>query len=366
MVRYTYDDGAATLVTDEGIGFAFMPCVAIAKGDGVKSLTLKITHEGKEQQLNASAMNGVCYIDYREYIQALFSVEEIRNVDYSPAEGQQFKSKAMIDVTIDFDIEMTDGKHHNESDKLFSYVWGSMRRGETWNGYKHIVWFKNYPFTFGVFTYSKGGASRSGIFIDDEIFETSDAGMYELSPSLINIDALVFFTSKVRYKGRNAVVVYGDEPLLKTITNQIIGKPLAIIDIDDESDDGVYLRWIDRHGFFRYWLFNEEETSDSVTDDSDFFAVRRDDVLGKGYAHSGANRRLSSRKRSVKVSAPLVDRDIFQMLVDMVSSPIVDCYINEAWESVTIEAGTYTMNPSDELQDFACNVIFTEDYLQRL
>lgn len=366
MVRYTYDYGATTLVMDERIGFAFMPCVAIAKGDGVKSLTLKITHEGKEQRLNASAMNGVCCIDYREYIQALFSVEEIRNVDYSPAEGQQFKSKAMIDVTIDFDIEMTDGKHHIESDILHSYVWGAMRRGETWNGYKHLVWFKNYPFTFGVFTYPKNGVKRNGILIDDEVFETEDGGMYELSPSLINIDALVFFTSIVKYKGKGAVVVYDDEPRVKTITNSIIGKPLAVIDIDDESDDGVYLRWIDRHGFFRYWLFKEEETSDSVNDDSDFFALRRDDVLGNGYVHSGANRRLSSRKRSVKVSAPLVDRDIFQMLVDMVSSPIVDCYINEAWESVTIEAGTYTMNPNVELQDFACNVIFTEDYLQRL
>ena len=98
----------------------------------------------------------------------------------------------------------------------------------------------------------------------------------------------------------------------------------------DDAEGGIYLRWIDRHGFIRYWLFAAGEETREIASDLSFIRNNLDDYL-YGYYGDNGRRQGYDRTDSIKLCAPLVDRDTFDMLQDLASSPVVDMYLGGDW-----------------------------------
>jgi hypothetical protein len=152
------------------------------------------------------------------------------------------------------------------------------------------------------------------------------------------------------------------------------GKQSLLLRIDrDDTESGIYLRWIDRHGFIRYWLFASGEETREIASDLSFI---RNNLCGYsdiyGYVGDSGRRQGYERTDSIKLCAPLVDSDTFDMLQDLASSPVVDMYLGgdwmheeDQWTSVTIKAGSYTKSRAC-LQDFVCEMIINNINVQRL
>ena len=150
------------------------------------------------------------------------------------------------------------------------------------------------------------------------------------------------------------------------------GKQSLLLRIDrDDTESGIYLRWIDRHGFIRYWLFSSGDETREIASDLSFIRNNLNDYL-YGYFGDNGRRQGYERTDSIKLCAPLVDSDTFDMLQDLASSPVVDMYLGgdwtqeeDEWMSVTIKAGSYTKGTAC-LQDFVCEMVINNINVQRL
>ena len=137
-----------TIKYADAVGFAFLPCIIKASGSGVSSIETTISRETKAHTYSVEAFADNCIMDYREYVQALFDGISFGNLDYS-RESQKSNLGANFNITVKV-------KNSEESNiAIFSYttfyVWGAMRAGETWNGFKKITWFTHFPFSFGFY-----------------------------------------------------------------------------------------------------------------------------------------------------------------------------------------------------------------------
>lgn len=133
--------------------------------------------------------------------------------------------------------------------------------------------------------------------------------------------------------------------------------------IEDDSEEGVYLRWIDRHGFYQYWLF-QEGINESKSEE--FGERLLDNFYGSQYGYYGVGRiQGKNMEGTKKACAPLVSREVFYMLLSIHSSPLVDMYVDGAWVPVSIEAGTAT-DSGEDLQDFEITIVLPDIISQSL
>jgi hypothetical protein len=143
--------------------------------------------------------------------------------------------------------------------------------------------------------------------------------------------------------------------------------------VSENINEGIYLRWIDRHGFWNYYLFKEGNVTRNVA--SDGLWHRNDLGLWEPIYHwqqSTGRRQNLTRNDVLPVCAPLVDQETFDMLQDVTTSPCVDMYLGKdendepKWTAVTIEAGQYTKDVKKPEQDFIMNIVLPEIPIQQL
>ena len=356
-----------TIQYPDAVGFAFLPCIIKASGSNLSWIEVIIRYNNTERSYNVETLNDSCITDFKTYVQALF-------------DG---RIHAAYDWTIDYDssvlylqvgIEVNAYDDRDEQLASFDFrtnmVWGAPKYWETWNGYKRLTWFTHYPFTFGIYL-SKLNAN---ILIG-----------YEGVPNKIEkipINGMVDFYAGILPSGAKYWNIYDydgeiqqgtfDNTFDLTFRLTTGGKQLLLLRIDrDDAESGIYLRWIDRHGFIRYWLFAAGEETREIASDLSFIRNNLDDYL-YGYYGDNGRRQGYERTDSIKLCAPLVDSDTFDMLQDIASSPVVDMYLGgdwtqeeDQWMSVTIKAGSYTKSTAC-LQDFVCEMIINNINVQRL
>ena len=356
-----------TIQYPDAVGFAFLPCIIKASGSNLSWIEVIIRYNNTERSYNVETLNGSCITDFKTYVQALF-------------DG---RIHAAYDWTIDYDssvlylqvgIEVNAYDDRDEQLASFDFrtnmVWGAPKYGETWNGYKRITWFTHYPFTFGIYL-SKLNAN---ILIG-----------YEGVPNKLEkipINGIVDFYAGILPSGAKYWNIYDydgeiqqgtfDNSFDLTFSLTTGGKQSLLLRIDrDDTESGIYLRWIDRHGFIRYWLFAAGEETREIASDLSFIRNNLEDYL-YGYYGDNGRRQGYERTDSIKLCAPLVDSDTFDMLQDLASSPVVDMYLGgdwsqeeDQWMSVTIKAGSYTKSTAC-LQDFVCEMIINNINVQRL
>lgn len=356
-----------TIQYPDAVGFAFLPCIIKASGSNLSWIEVIIRYNNTERSYNVETLNDSCITDFKTYVQALF-------------DG---RIHAAYDWTIDYDSSVLNlqvgievNAYDDRDEQLASFdfrtnmVWGAPKYWETWNGYKRLTWFTHYPFTFGIYL-SKLNAN---ILIG-----------YEGVPNKIEkipINGMVDFYAGILPSGAKYWNIYDydgeiqqgtfDNTFDLTFRLTTGGKQLLLLRIDrDDAESGIYLRWIDRHGFIRYWLFAAGDETREIASDLSFIRNNLEDYL-YGYYGDNGRRQGYERTDSIKLCAPLVDSDTFDMLQDLASSPVVDMYLGgdwtqeeDQWMSVTIKAGSYTKSTAC-LQDFVCEMIINNINVQRL
>ena len=134
----------------------------------------------------------------------------------------------------------------------------------------------------------------------------------------------------------------------------------------DDRENGVYLRWINRHGVYCYWLFIAGDKQRQVANDGEFMRNNMQDYNYVNGYHGGTGRKQRKSENSIiPVCAPLVDGDMFDFLCELALSPVVDMYVDGNWLAVNISVDTYTKTRS-VLQDFIATVILPESRIASL
>jgi hypothetical protein len=139
------------------------------------------------------------------------------------------------------------------------------------------------------------------------------------------------------------------------------------------SKKGVYLRWVDRQGFFQYYLFEIGNETRKVSNEGEFL---RNNLLAYdmtyGFTGGMGRQQMKKREDTIQLCAPLVDEYVWESLFDITTSPMVDMYLGtdetgkHRWLAVNIQAGSYTKEKSKSLRDFACNMVLPDMAVQGL
>lgn len=356
-----------TIQYPDAVGFAFLPCIIKASGSNLSWIEVIIRHINIERSYNVETFNGSCITDFKAYVQAFF-------------DG---RINAGVDWTINYDvnnlsqyIRVEVNAYDDRDGQLASIefttnvVWGAPRFGETWNGYKRLTWFTNYPFSFGMYLSKADTKLLIGYEgAPNKLLEIPNTNMIDFNAAILPSGAR--YWNIYDYDGEIQQGTF-DNTFDLTFCLSAGGKQSLLLRIDrDDTESGIYLRWIDRHGFIRYWLFAAGEETREIASDLSFIRNNLDDYL-YGYYGDNGRRQGYNRTDSIKLCAPLVDRDTFDMLQDLTSSPVVDMYLGgdwtqeeDEWMSVTIKAGSYTKSTAC-LQDFVCEMIINNINVQRL
>ena len=353
-----------TIKYADAVGFAFLPCIIKASGSGVSSIETTISRETKAHTYSVEAFADNCIMDYREYVQALFDGISFGNLDYS-RESQKSNLGATFNITVK--VKNSEGSNIAIFSYTTFYVWGAMRAGETWNGRKKLTWFTHFPFSFGIYM---SEADDLLVYADGRItsklIELAGKGIYEITSKVLKAGAKSYSIKDYGGKIQQATfdTTFDFTFYLKTSSSYT---ELAVIKADN-TEKGIYLRWVDRHGFYRYWLFTQGDESRAISSDTSFLRNNLGEYDDTIFGYIGANGRRQgySREDTIPLCAPLVDSETFDFLQDLTSSPVVDMYIgSNKWQSVTIKAGTYTKTTA-ELQDFVCNLVINNTQIQQL
>ena len=353
-----------TIKYADAVGFAFLPCIIKASGSGVSSIETTISRETKAHTYSVEAFADNCIMDYREYVQALFDGISFGNLDYS-RESQKSNLGATFNITVK--VKNSEGSNIAIFSYTTFYVWGAMRAGETWNGRKKLTWFTHFPFSFGIYM---SEADDLLVYADGRItsklIELAGQGIYEITSKVLKAGAKSYSIKDYGGKIQQATfdTTFDFTFYLKTSSSYT---ELAAIKADN-TEKGIYLRWVDRHGFYRYWLFTQGDESRAISSDTSFLRNNLGEYDDTIFGYLGANGRRQgySREDTIPLCAPLVDSETFDFLQDLTSSPVVDMYIgSNKWQSVTIKAGTYTKT-TEELQDFVCNLVINNTQIQQL
>lgn len=363
----TKTENDITVYYADEIGFAFMPCIFKAYGSGITSVTITLRHDDKSYECKADSFGSYCILDYRAYVQAMFDGVTLESIFYYDT----YKDKLGEVISCYVSVMAGDTVALKFSFDTF-YVWGAMRYGETWGGCQHLTWFTNFPFSFGLYAHDStkiliGYEGAPLKYVDIE-----ERGIWD------------FVASRLLSKGARYSIIYSYDGEIKKATFDDMfdltfylnsgGAQEKLLRIDyDDTEEGIYLRWIDRHGFYRYWLFTAGDESRAISSDAGYMRNNLMAYQGiSGWVGAYGRKGSYAREDTISLCAPSVDSETFDMLQDLTTSPVVDMYLGgdadsgeDKWKSVTINAATYNKTGAP-LQDFVCNMVLNDINIQKL
>lgn len=277
--------------------------------------------------------DGRCEIDFAKYAQLIFKRKE--------------RHKA-LDVVVDMSL--------GSFTLSFKVVWGVVNIGEEWNAPRAVKWFKRFPQTFGVYIpegvavekredggYSPVLTDVSG-FNDIRLLQVFPTAQTSAGLRVLNgVQASVF--------DETFDITFGTKDV-QTWTFEV-----------DDSDSGVFLRWVDRHGWLQYWLFKEGVQAEKSKSEGDELSVSFTD--DRDLSHYGVVRENKSLSRSLKCGAVLLNEDDRRIVSSIASSPYVDWWNGRAWVPVRI-SGTTLSDKRGGLVDYEVEVVFPNVITQRI
>jgi hypothetical protein len=295
------------------------------------------------------AYNNFVRVDISYYLQLLFEIKV------------GVINETMTGIAIEVNL-------YNEEDSfvdafeftLDCIVFGSIGIGENFNGNQKLKWFKNFPFTVSFYT---------------EPFTSFvtryDGGNYKVQPPFeFGRITHLYPVDFVPLAQRTAVLNFGSGVLDTfnhtfnyTFRAENYGTPVLIeLDID-ECTQGVYLRWMDRHGFYKYYLFGVASENVKHTTNGNIIDVEYTD--GDNY-FNGVSMQNKTEQRELNLFVSLTDKNTVKVLSSILASPFVDMYVNDnIFVPVQIAPGTKSIS-NQNLQDFEITLILPESQLQAL
>jgi hypothetical protein len=274
-------------------------------------------------------------------------------------------------MTIYYNVTMFNGSATEEFTATSYVIWGSMTSGEEYNGYRRLKWFTNYPFSIGLYA---NAASTIALCNDGSPTVTKNlSGKGVWNVPLTSYAASRFITVQDNLGTLSPTTFDDTFDLTFSMQSSQQGRVVMRIDLDKTTNEGIYLRWIDRHGFYVYHLFKRGDEQRKVDTGGNFIRenmMQYNDIYGY---NSGNGRQQWMERNDVQpLCAPLVTQEVFDMLQDITTSPVVDMFLGYGtlnrpnWTAVTVEAGQYTKDVKKPEQDFVCNLVLPEIPTQTL
>ena len=360
-----------TMKYPDEVAFAFNPFLFIIEEANLASASVTIRNEevqDAEVTVTRDAYHGKVYIDAREVVQSLFDIESLAEIDYEQA------SRSAVGRRLSFthSIKLINGEEYqfeaqNHECDIFC-IWGALRIGgqEVYNAHRTLTWYKNFPFTFGMFSNGGGSVLICKDGVADRFINLGEQGVWNI-PLLASDKAKNYFL--VQDCTGQFVEMTFDRTFDMTFRYSGGGNKTEKIRINvDESDEGVYLRWVDRFGFFNYHLFKRGNEKRKTTAGEYMQNNLAAYDMSYGYQGTFGRRQKFERKDELAICAPLVDSDMWDILFDITTSPIVDVFAGyeggvPRWMSVTVNGGTFTKTGA-ALQDFELSVNLPEVVIQ--
>lgn len=311
----------------EDVAFCFNPIdIAVQT---TNSATVKVESGGTSFTDTRLPLGGNVDIDISMYVRLMFKVD-----------GKSMVTSKVVSVTVNTSVDTFSF--------TFTAIWGAINIGEVFNAARTVTWFKNYPFTFSLYI-AQGARIRTRYDNNKYTVRTLSSGIQHINPlnyfnpssfGVIRIDDVEESSSTFEYTFDNTFRPVGDGVIINRL-------------VVDDSDCGIYLRWIDRHGFYQYYLFT---VGDKVTDSSAEGEKMNEVYDDSKYSYFGVSRyQGKSISRVVKACATLVSADTIDMLMTILSSPLVDMYADGMWIPVNISSGSFTRS-MEHLQDFEISI----------
>lgn len=204
-------------------------------------------------------------------------------------------------------------------------IWGAINVGETFNSSRTVTWYKNLPFTFEMFI--PVGATIQTRY-DNTGYSTLDlgSGVVKITPNDMFSNANKMGVIRLG-SDAGGVFDFTFDGSFGSVKVDVLNKLIV-----DECTEGVYLRWIDRHGFCNYHLFHEGENTQT-----DKALDKIANVYEASYQYDASIFAGKEAEKTIKLGAPLVDDDAFWKLSMLCTSPVVEMYVgNDTWVPVSI------------------------------
>lgn len=291
------------------ICFAFNPTYVKITDCNVKEVTLRISAASGSFPLNCMAYNNTVIANISRALQMLFDTYNI------------------VDVRcLDTYVEVYNGAS-SVFDFHTSVVWGNIAPGETFNGSRTVRWFDNWPMYLTVFD----GGEFQDLNVITDLY-------YTVNPWDYTFD----YTFRPTAQGK-------------------------ITFIHDSRKDGMFLRWIDRHGKLQYWLFDIGVKEIKNDDGGQELVMNYVDKAGNSF-RSIKRQQYFYSKNTLHLCAPNVNEEEYTMLESILTSPVIDLYHREGiagWEPVMIYTST-VKRKTDILQDFEFKILLPNTNAQSL
>lgn len=312
-------NGNVTVVYPDALVAAFARNPITVEGYTGTAIELIVTGGSKTMREKRSLFGDGCFFDLAYYLQMLFS-DMFPDVDYTAIAANGLSAKCT--VTLDFYNGIT--KERSTSFNVVA-VWAY----QIHTGDEVVKMFEGFPFTVGVVTTN----SLDKVSVDGVETPLNAVGSFNIPMAGEGIVRLI-------------------HTLGSTV---IISKTIKVV---KECGNGIYLRWIDRTGTYRYWVFKQGNVTTDVNNNDEFIRKNTGTDFGK---------RRSDKKvgTSMEVCAPLVDGDTFAFLLEVAVSPVVDMYSEGKWLPVNIEGGSI-VRERETRQDFIVNVVLPDTIVQKL
>ena len=344
----------------DAICFAFNPMLIKVTGNSYTKMTVTVATSAQGAGYTETRYpnsDGHCWADMESYAQGFF--DKWTWGDLSPTAVQ----KTGLGMTVYYTVKLYSGSS-SETHTLNSYViWGSMVSGETYNGYRRLKWFTNFPFSIGLYANQSGRVALCNDGSPTTTKQLNSAGVWNVP--LTSYAANKFITIQ-DYGGATFTPTTFDDSFDLTFSQlaSAQGQVVMRVDLDKQTNEGIYLRWIDRHGFYVYYLFKRGDEQRKVETGGNFIRenmMQYDDVYG--YSSGNGRQQWMDRNDVQPLCVPLVDKETWDFLFGVCCSPIVDMFVGynsnniPKWKPVRVQAGTYTRIEKDHLQDFICNLL---------
>lgn len=312
--------------------------------------------------------------DVRRFMQTAFAELNLDVVNYNGGMWTRNYNFRTISAVVTY----TDNNNATVVVASFSVdsVFGNIERGESTGGNVRRRWFVNYPFTLDfycrrgeMFDLVVDGAQRPGVnFPQEQTLSTTTASGY--SRALLNVKELIDpFTIEHAFRLSQP---FGYVSKNDVETEGILTYNVEVDRTPANAEKRVYLRWIDNQGRFCYWLFKDLGTSDAVAASSFVSADIINPVIYNGGMNRGTEVRQSfARTKTRTLGAKSVDRETFDFLLTLASSPFVDIFDGyddndvPQWHTVNVSAATISKSTKPR-QDFTIAVVEPSQLTQSL
>ena len=366
MTTYPIFDGQMT-APKNGALFGFNPCFLTFSGITTTDKVLITFQENSEEgsgevfgTMTVHLLNGYAHVDISAYLRAGFG---------GRAKGTDiFRTSSRVAVQIGDRINL-------EEELEYTVVYGAMLPGEVFNPSRSVRLWSAYPQVVP-FYHGNLNEKEATIYLQKD---NSEPQAWQL-PQSDYYDAMISNYDNQEedtpMQESGQIIVSPLNGTMTTFSMQYDGSFTGkdgdtiiniIVDDTPQCDDHIFLRWLDKHGFWQYWLckVGEVQMSDAVVGSALTF------LTGTTYPYYATRNIGKSLVKQVTACATNLTEEEWQMLSTIKGSVNVCAFdiASQSWVPVNVAAGASAWkmgNQSSHRQDFPMKVVFPTIQTQRL